>query len=44
MEDMEFIDVPEKALKALAAAFDSEDGREARQAFLGKRKPKWSGK
>jgi len=36
--------VPETALKALAAAFDSEDGKEAREAFLQKRKPKWKGK
>lgn len=44
MEDTPFSEVPEKALKALAAAFDSADGREARRAFLEKRKPKWTGK
>ncbi|HJO11717.1 MAG: enoyl-CoA hydratase/isomerase family protein [Gammaproteobacteria bacterium] len=44
MEDMKFQDVPEVALKALAAAFDSTDGKEARRAFIEKRKPKWTGK
>ncbi len=37
MEDMDFKDVPERALKELAAAFDSEDGKEARRAYLEKR-------
>lgn len=44
MEDMDFVDVPEAALSALADAFDSEDGREARRAFIEKRKAIWSGK
>lgn len=44
MEDMNFTDVPEAALKALSAAFDSEDGREARKAFIEKRKPVWTGR
>ena len=44
MEDMHFSDVPEAALDALAAAFDSEDGIEARNAFMEKRKPRFSGK
>jgi 1,4-dihydroxy-2-naphthoyl-CoA synthase len=44
MEDMKFQDVPEVALKALAAAFDSTDGKEARRAFIEKRKPKLTGK
>ncbi len=44
MENMNFEEVPEAALKALAATFDSEDGKEARKAFLEKRKPKWSGR
>jgi enoyl-CoA hydratase/carnithine racemase len=44
MEDMPFKDVPEAALQALSAAFDSEDGKEARAAFIEKRKPKWTGR
>jgi len=44
MEDMPFNQVPEAALQALSAAFDSEDGKEARAAFIEKRKPKWSGR
>jgi enoyl-CoA hydratase/carnithine racemase len=44
MEDMPFKDVPETALQALSAAFDSEDGKEARAAFIEKRKPKWTGR
>jgi enoyl-CoA hydratase len=44
MEDMRFEDVPETALAALSTAFDSEDSKEARRAFLEKRKPVWRGK
>jgi enoyl-CoA hydratase/carnithine racemase len=44
MEDMPFKDVPETALQALSAAFDSEDGKEARAAFIEKRKPRWTGR
>jgi enoyl-CoA hydratase len=44
MEDMSFEDVPEAALQALSAAFDSEDGKEARTAFIEKRKPRWTGR
>jgi enoyl-CoA hydratase len=44
MEDMPFAGVPEAALEALSAAFDSADSREARRAFLEKRPPVWSGK
>lgn len=44
MEDMPFNEVPEAALQALSAAFDSEDGKEARAAFIEKRKPKWTGR
>jgi len=44
MEDMPFKDVPEAALQALSAAFDSEDGKEARAAFIEKRKPQWTGR
>jgi enoyl-CoA hydratase/carnithine racemase len=42
MEDMNFSEVPEAALEALSSAFDSEDSREARRAFLEKRAPRWS--
>lgn len=44
MEDMPFTEVPEAALRALSATFDSEDGKEAKAAFLEKRKPKWTGR
>ena len=44
MEDMRFEQVPGTALEALAAAFDSDDSKEARRAFLEKRDPVWTGK
>jgi enoyl-CoA hydratase/carnithine racemase len=44
MEDMSFTEVPQAALEALSAAFDSEDSHEARRAFLEKRKPVWKGR
>jgi len=44
MESMDFSAVPEAALEALASAFDSEDSREARRAFLEKRAPRWTGR
>ena len=44
MEDADFGEVTEKAVLALAAAFDSADEREARKASLEKRQPKWTGK
>lgn len=44
MEDMDFQQVPETAVEALSSAFDSEDSREARKAYIEKRKPVWTGK
>ena len=44
MEDMSFEEVPNAALDAVSSAFDSEDSREARKAFLEKRKPIWTGR
>ena len=44
MEDMSFKDVPQAAVEALSSAFDSEDSREARKAFIEKRKPVWTGR
>ena len=44
MEDMRFKDVPQAAVEALSSAFDSEDSREARKAFIEKRKPVWTGR
>ena len=44
MEDMKFSEVPAAALEALASAFDSDDSKEARRAFLEKRKPHWTGR
>ena len=43
MEDMSFAEVPAVALEAVSSAFDSEDSKEARNAFLEKRKPAWTG-
>ena len=43
MESMNFRDVPILALEALSSAFDSEDSKEARKAFVEKRKPVWTG-
>ena len=43
MESMDFDQVPEVAAAAIASAFASADSREARQAFLEKRDPVWSG-
>jgi enoyl-CoA hydratase/carnithine racemase len=42
MESMDFAEVPEVAAKAISDAFSSPDSHEARQAFLEKRKPRWS--
>lgn len=44
MEDMDFAEVPETAVDALSAAFDSEDSQEARAAYIEKRKPVWTGR
>ena len=44
MEDMPFHDIPEKAVEALSSAFNTEDSREAREAFIEKREPVWKGK
>lgn len=41
MENMDFKDVPRRALKATSSAFASEDSKEARRAFNEKRKPVW---
>jgi enoyl-CoA hydratase/carnithine racemase len=43
LEDMDFAEVPEAAVEALASAFDSHDSKEARLAFNEKRKPVWTG-
>ena len=44
MENMDFKDVPRRALKATSGAFDSEDSKEARRAFNEKRAPVWKGR
>ena len=44
MENMDFKDVPRRALKATSGAFDSEDSKEARHAFHEKRAPVWKGR
>ena len=44
MESMDFAQVPETAAKAISDAFESADSREARLAFLEKRKPVWTGR
>ncbi|MBO6827275.1 MAG: enoyl-CoA hydratase/isomerase family protein [Sneathiella sp.] len=43
-EDMNFKQVPPTALDAMAAAFATDDSKEARKAFTEKRKPVWTGK
>lgn len=44
VESMDFKHVPPTALDAMAVAFGSEDSKEARQAFVEKRKPIWKNK
>lgn len=44
MENMDFRDVPRRALEAISGAFASEDSKEARKAFNEKRKPIWKGR
>ena len=44
VEGMDFKQVPPTALDAMAVAFGSEDSREARKAFIEKRKPVWKGR
>ncbi|MEX1036807.1 MAG: enoyl-CoA hydratase/isomerase family protein [Sneathiella sp.] len=44
MENMDFKTVPGTALDAVSLAFASEDSKEARRAFVEKRKPVWTGK
>lgn len=43
MENMDFADVPRRALEATSGAFASNDSLEARRAFNEKRKPVWTG-
>ena len=44
VEDMDFADVPEAALKVVSSAFDTEDSKEARLALNERRKPVWTGR
>jgi len=44
MENMDFKTVPGTALDAVSLAFASDDSKEARRAFVEKRKPVWTGK
>lgn len=44
VESMDFKQVPPTALDAMAVAFGSEDSKEARKAFIEKRKPVWKNK
>lgn len=44
MENMDFRDVPRRALEATSGAFASEDSKEARRAFNEKRAPVWKGR
>ena len=43
MEGMPFEKIPKKAAEAFSKAFDSNDSREARKAYIEKRKPNWTG-
>ena len=43
-EDLPFAEVPECALRVVSEAFDTADSKEARRAFLEKRKPVWTGR
>ena len=43
MESMPFEKIPKKAAEAFSKAFGSNDSREARKAYIEKRKPNWTG-